>query len=68
MPQGLADYLCYIKLRNSGDDTDTTGAVAGGLAGLCYGYDSIPAEWIDVIASKEWINVLCENFAEIMNS
>ena len=59
---------CVLKAVNLGDDTDTTGAVAGGLAGLCYGYDGIPAEWIDVIASKEWINVLCESFAEIMNA
>ena len=30
---------------NLGDDTDTTGAVAGGLAGLAYGEAAIPAEW-----------------------
>jgi ADP-ribosylglycohydrolase len=59
---------CVLKAVNLGDDTDTTGAVAGGLAGLCYGYDAIPAEWIDVIASREWINVLCESFAEIMDT
>lgn len=34
---------CVLKAVNPGDDTDTTGAVAGGLAGLCYGYDGIPA-------------------------
>ena len=31
---------------NLGDDTDTTGAVAGGLAGLAYGEAGIPAEWL----------------------
>jgi ADP-ribosyl-[dinitrogen reductase] hydrolase len=37
---------------NLGDDTDTTGAVAGGLAGLAYGEAAIPAEWLDVLARR----------------
>ena len=37
---------------NLGDDTDTTGAVAGGLAGLAYGETSIPAEWLAVLARR----------------
>lgn len=35
---------------NLGDDTDTTGAVAGGLLGLRFGRDDIPADWIDGLA------------------
>ena len=50
---------CVLKAVNLGDDTDTVGAVAGGLAGICYGYDSIPGEWLDVIVSKDWIEKLC---------
>jgi len=38
---------------NLGGDTDTTGAVAGGLAGLYYGYDNIPGSWINMIARKD---------------
>lgn len=30
---------------NLGDDTDTTAAIAGGLAGLYYGLDNIPQDW-----------------------
>lgn len=55
-----------MKAVNLGDDTDTIGAVAGGLAGLSYGYESIPKEWLDVIVKKDWINKLCEDFANIM--
>ena len=35
---------CTLKAVNLGDDTDTVGAVAGGLAGLAYGYSGIPKE------------------------
>ena len=38
------DYRsAVLKAVNLGDDTDTTGAVTGGLAGLLYGFNSIPA-------------------------
>ena len=40
---------------NMGYDADSTAAVAGGLAGLYYGYNSIPAEWINALAAKEII-------------
>jgi ADP-ribosylglycohydrolase len=44
-----------LKAVNLGDDTDTVGAVVGGLAGLYYGIDGIPKEWVDIIPKKEWI-------------
>src|SRR5690606_16378872 len=34
-----------LKAVNLGEDTDTTAAVTGGLAGLLYGFDAIPNEW-----------------------
>jgi ADP-ribosylglycohydrolase len=37
---------------NLGDDTDTTGAVAGGLAGLAYSEAAIPAEWLGALARR----------------
>ena len=46
---------CVLKAVNLGDDTDTVGAVAGGLAGLYYGLEAIPAEWIELLPKKEWI-------------
>ena len=51
---------CTLMAVNLGDDTDTTAAIAGGLAGLYYGIDGIPKEWIDCIQKKEWIEELCE--------
>lgn len=39
-----------LKAVNLGDDTDTTGAVTGGLAGLLYSAETIPREWLNVIA------------------
>ena len=52
---------CVLKAINLGTDTDTTGAVAGGLAGLYYGYADIPKEWIDNIIRREWIEDLCNS-------
>lgn len=48
---------------NLGDDTDTTGAVTGGLAGLCYGEDAIPAEWLRVLARRADIEALARRMA-----
>ena len=48
-----------LKAVNLGDDTDTVGAIAGGLAGLYYGYDRIPADWLAAIKRREWIEELC---------
>ena len=45
---------------NLGDDTDTTGAVAGGLAGLAYGEAGIPAEWLAVLARRADIEDLAK--------
>ena len=39
-----------LKAVNLGDDTDTTGAITGGLAGLIFGEKDIPKAWIDKIA------------------
>lgn len=53
-----------LKVVNLGQDTDTTGAIAGGLAALYYGYDAIPAAWIEEIRKKEWIGELCDKAEE----
>ncbi len=52
-----------LKAVNLGFDTDTTGAVTGGLAGLLYGLDDIPIKWLQQIAKYDDI----ENLAERLN-
>ena len=55
------DYkTATLRAVNLGDDTDTTGAVTGGLAGLLYGFESIPANWIEQIARKKDIDNLAD--------
>ena len=51
---------CMLKAVNLGDDTDTVAAIAGGLAGLYYGYEEIPKDWLAVIKKREWIEGMCE--------
>jgi ADP-ribosyl-[dinitrogen reductase] hydrolase len=53
-----------LKAVNLGEDTDTTGAVTGGLAGLLYGYEDIPEQWINQIARREDITKLAARLKE----
>jgi ADP-ribosyl-[dinitrogen reductase] hydrolase len=52
---------------NLGSDADTTAAVTGGLAGLYYGYETIPEKWRHEIRKKEEINDLCDRFTKAMD-
>lgn len=54
---------CILKAINFGRDTDTLGAVAGGLAGVLYGLEGIPQKWQDGLIRHEVIHKLCEKFA-----
>ena len=47
---------------NLGIDTDTNAAICGGLAGIYYGYDAIPIDWINTIIRLEYILSLCEKY------
>ena len=53
---------CVLKAVNLGEDTDTTTAVAGSLAGLQYGCRTMPIDWIETIAKREEIEKLCKRF------
>lgn len=56
---------CLLKAVNLGDDTDTVGAIAGGLAGLYYGYEMMPEDWLEVIVKREWIEEMCAELEKI---
>lgn len=47
---------CALKAVNLGDDADTTGAVAGALAGIAYGYGAIPRKWVRTLRGKDIID------------
>ena len=49
-----------LKAVNLGNDTDTTAAVTGGLAGLLYGFESIPKKWLEVLARRGDIENLAD--------
>lgn len=51
---------CVLKAINLGSDTDTTAAIAGGIAGVLYGIDSIPQEWLEGLRRKEFLEQICE--------
>ena len=61
--ENYRDYV--LKAVNLGGDTDTTGCVAGGLAGVVYGMKSIPADWIQQLARKGDVDCLFHDFAEL---
>lgn len=47
---------------NLGDNTDTVAAITGGLAGLAYGLDAIPEEWLDTLKKRDYIEEICQMF------
>jgi len=53
---GAGDFReAVLRAVNLGDDADTTGAVAGQLAGACWGESGIPAEWMQGLARRDMI-------------
>ena len=47
-----------LSIINLGHDTDTSAAIAGGLAGLYYGKEGMPKEWVASIARLDDIEAL----------
>ena len=54
---------------NLGRDTDTVAAITGGLAGIYYGFDEIPSEWISQIRQiDEEVFKRCDDFERFCSS
>lgn len=65
----LGDFRSAVEsAARLGVDTDTVGAVTGGLAGAVTGADGIPSEWVGGLAdwprSVAWIRRVAERLAE----
>lgn len=54
-----------IEAINLGNDTDTVGAIVGSMAGILYGLNSIPKEWINKLVKKDYLLDLAKKFEEV---
>ena len=61
------DPKYVLDAVNLGNDTDTIGALTGGLAGLFYGYNSIPDNWLNELKQKKYLTNLVNIFNELIN-
>lgn len=59
---------CVLKAVNLGDDADSVGAVAGQLAGACYGVEGIPESLIQGLQDADRIRALAEALASLHSS
>ena len=57
-----------LKAVNLGGDTDTIAAITGSMAGVLYGLESIPAEWINSLQNKELVFKSIEDFTKTLNN
>lgn len=55
------------KAVNLGGDTDTIGAITGGITGTIYGKDKIPYDWISKIKNQDHLEKLCNDFSKTYN-
>ena len=53
---------CVLTAVNFGEDTDTAACVAGALAGLLYGEEGMPSDWLDMLQRRDFIDQIIEGF------
>ena len=53
---------CVVATTNIGGDTSSIGALTGVIAGIYYGTNKIPKEWIEDVRKKEYLTDISENF------
>ena len=54
---------CVERAISYGHDTDTTAAIAGGLAGIVYGVDGIPNEWLHALRGRTIVEDIAARLA-----
>ena len=57
-----------LRAVNLGDDTDTTAAITGALAGIRYGLEAIPADWRTKLARFNDLDALFNAFVARVRS
>ena len=57
---------CLLKLVNLGDDSDTVAAIAGGFAGIYYGKEGIPKDWLETVKGLGEVEKMCEGMEKVM--
>ncbi|KKK13482.1 hypothetical protein ARAM_003886 [Aspergillus rambellii] len=55
-----------LAVVNLGHDSDTVGAVYGGIAGAYYGYESIPADWIAQMQNQSLIGEIADGLVDFV--
>ena len=56
-----------LSAVNLGDDTDTVGAITGSLAGLIYGLNDIPNNWLNTLQRKDYLDNFVNKYFELIN-
>lgn len=56
------------RAANLGGDSDTIGAIAGGLAGIYYGYEGIPVKYAEAILIKDRLDRVVSQLYALRNS
>lgn len=57
---------CVLCAVNLGEDTDTTACVAGALAGVRDGLESVPLPWRDTLPRQQELKSLLQSFADLI--
>jgi hypothetical protein len=63
--EDTASYeACVRHAITLGHDTDTSAAVAGGIAGILYGHDAIPSRWRNALRASDLYEPLLTRLLE----
>jgi ADP-ribosyl-[dinitrogen reductase] hydrolase len=63
--QSESSYRDVVKAAIAlGHDTDTTAAVAGGIAGILYGASGIPEDWLAALRGRDVADALIERWLD----
>lgn len=57
---------CIIATTNIGNDTSSIGALTGSIAGIYYGTNNIPTNWMESVRRKDYLISLSEEFEKYL--